>query len=226
MSMRPANLKQAVSLAATALATGVMPQAMPRDPARDAALRALAAVAGERGWGLSVLRDVAGAQAELLFPGGEAELVEAWSDLCDRDMLAHMQDTPEPRLSLRVREALLYRLPLDEAMRRAASRGVSAQLVGGGQAAFRRGWMRTVNAIWMAARDESSGATYLTKRLTLAQVYGATFLYWLAGVPDEAALAAFVDRRLACVRRLGQARGLVVGRVMGLMGLIRPQAAG
>ena len=221
MSMRPDNLKQAVSLAATALATGVMPQAMPRHSERDSALRALAAVAGERGWGVSVLRDVAGSEAELLFPGGEMELVEAWSDLCDRDMLARMQETSEPRLSLRVREALLCRLPMDEAVRRAAARGVSAQLVGGGQAAFRRGWMRTVNAIWMAARDESSGATYLTKRLTLAQVYGASFLFWLAGAPDAAALAAFVDRRLACVRRLGQARE----RVMALIGFTRPQAA-
>jgi ubiquinone biosynthesis protein COQ9 len=226
MSIRSANLKQAVSLAAMALATGIMPQPMFRDPERDAALRALAAVAGQRGWALSVLRDVAGDEAELLFPGGEIELVEAWSDLCDRDMLARMQDTSDPRLSLRVREALLSRLPMDDTTRSAAVRGVSAQLVGGGQAAFRRGWMRTVNAIWMAARDESSGATYLTKRLTLAQVYGATFLYWLAGASDEAALAAFVDRRLACVRRLGQARGQIAGRVMGLMGLVRPQAAG
>lgn len=111
MSMGAGKISQAISLAVATLAAGIMPAPLERDPARDEILRKMAAVAGERGWGMDVLLRVAGPDADLLFPGGSAELVEAWFDLCDRDMLEAMWNTEEePRLSQRVRQALLYRL--------------------------------------------------------------------------------------------------------------------
>ena len=200
------KVEQAISLAVAGLATSSVPAPIERDVVRDTALKKLAAVAGERGWSVSVLRDVAGAEADLLFPGGAVEMVEAWSDLCDREMVAAMLDTAEPRLSQRVRQALLLRLPADTAMRAGARSGFAALATPCARGALRRSLMRTINAIWQAAQDDSSGLTYVTKRLTLGGVYGATLLYWLARGQDEVALAAFVDRRLADVLRLGKLR--------------------
>lgn len=206
------RVEQAVSLAVAGLATGSMPYPITRDAVRDAALRKLAAVAGERGWSIAVLRDVAGPEADLFFPGGAVEMVEAWSDLCDREMIAAMQETAEPRLSQRVRQAILLRLPADSAMRTGAARGFAVLATPCARGVLRRSLMRTINAIWQAAQDESSGMTYVTKRLTLGAVYGTTLIYWLARGQDRAALAAFVDRRLAGVLRLGRLRARLGGR--------------
>lgn len=214
------RVEQAVSLAVAGLATGSMPYPIERDAVRDTALRKLAAVAGERGWSVAVLRDVAGPDADLLFPGGAVEMVEAWSDLCDREMVRAMQDTAEPRLSQRVRQALLLRLPTESAVRMGARSGFATLANPCARGALHRSLMRTVNAIWQAAQDESSGMTYVTKRLTLGAVYSATLLYWLARGQDESALAAFIDRRLAGVLRLGRLRA----RLSGLRAATSPVA--
>ncbi|MPQ74127.1 ubiquinone biosynthesis protein COQ9 [Acetobacter senegalensis] len=211
MSGWSGKVQQAVSLAVAGLATSSMPAAIERDPVRDTALKKLASVAGERGWSLAVLRDVAGPEADLLFPGGAVEMVEAWSDLCDRDMIAAMADTEEPRLSQRVKQALLLRLPVDPAMRSGAKTGFGVLAAPCGRGALRRSLMRTVNALWQAAQDDSSGMTYMTKRLTLGTVYGATLLYWLSRGQNEADLAAFVERRLAGVLRLGRLKARLTG---------------
>lgn len=204
MSLLPGKLEQALSLAVATLAAGVMPAPMERDAERDDAVRKLAAVAGECGWSMHTLRAVAGPNADLLFPAGEVDLLEAWSDLCDRSMLEAMQDTLEPRLSLRVRQAILLRLPPNEQRRQAARRGMAVFLSLRGQKAFRRSWVRTVNAIWQAAQDDSTGLTYVSKRLTLGGLYASVFLYWLSRGGDAAGFGAFVDRRLADVLRIGR----------------------
>lgn len=204
MSMLPGKIEQALSLAVAALAAGVMPAPMERDEDRDEALRKLAAVAGEVGWSKATLKASAGADADLLFPAGVVEMVEAWSDLCDRSMVEAMLDTEEPRLSQRVRQAILLRLPPDEKRRTAAVRGMTVFLSIKGQKAFRRAWLRTVNAIWQAAQDDATGLTYISKRVTLGGLYASVFLYWLARGNDVAGLEAFVDRRLADVLRIGR----------------------
>ena len=82
-----------------------------------------------------------------------------------------------------------------------------------GQVVFRRAWMRSVNALWQAAQDDSAGVAYVTKRLTLGNIYALSFLYWLARGQDAAAMAAFVDRQLALVLRFGRFRAkLAAGR--------------
>ncbi len=212
MSTGAGKISQAISLAVATLAAGIMPAPLERDPARDEILRKMAAVAGEQGWGKTVLLQVAGPDADLLFPGGSAELVEAWFDLCDRDMLEAMWDTEEEsRLSQRVRQALLYRLPVDEAVRSATRKGLSVLLAPCEGKALRRSMMRTINAIWQAAQDDSSGLTYVTKRLSLGGVYASVLLYWLARGDNEATLAAFVDRRLADVLRFGRIKARMGG---------------
>ena len=65
----------------------------------------------------------------------------------------------------------------------------------------------TVDAIWYAAGDTATDFSFYTKRATLAGIYAATLLYWLEDrSPGFADTRAFLDRRLAEVARIGQAR--------------------
>jgi ubiquinone biosynthesis protein COQ9 len=65
----------------------------------------------------------------------------------------------------------------------------------------------TVDGIWYAAGDSATDFSFYTKRATLAGIYAATLLYWLEDrSPGFADTRAFLDRRLAEVARIGQAR--------------------
>jgi ubiquinone biosynthesis protein COQ9 len=56
-------------------------------------------------------------------------------------------------------------------------------------------------------------------------VYSATLLFWLRDdSEDGAATAAFLDRRLAGVARIGKLRGRFEGRLAGLRERLRPAA--
>ncbi|NHO18806.1 hypothetical protein GOB90_07420 [Acetobacter oeni] len=188
----------------------LVPVLLPRRPdvsaERDAALWALASRAGATGWTIPALRDSAGPDADLLFPGGQTELIEAWADLVDREMLRRMESRAEkePRLSWRVRSAVLERLAVLEPYREAERRTVATvalPCVGHGG----RILSRTINAIWTAAEDDAAGITWATKRVSLAGVYMPTFMAWLGGA-DEEAVARILDAGLAGVRRIGDAK--------------------
>ena len=65
----------------------------------------------------------------------------------------------------------------------------------------------TVDGIWYAAGDASTDFSFYTKRATLAGVYSATLMYWLEDRSEDFAdTRAFIDRRLADIARLGEAR--------------------
>jgi ubiquinone biosynthesis protein COQ9 len=84
----------------------------------------------------------------------------------------------------------------------------------------------TVDGIWYAAGDSATDFSFYTKRATLAGIYAATVLYWLEDhSPGFADTHAFLDRRLADVARLGQARQRVqsaLDRLPNPLRLLRP----
>jgi ubiquinone biosynthesis protein COQ9 len=183
-----------------------------RSPERDAAIDALLPQVATRGWTFQALRDGlcdSGGDpqdAELLFPGGAADMIEAFCDLADRRMEA-AADVAGLRVSQRVRAVLALRLrqnaPAREAIRRALA--ILALPRHAGLAA--RITARTVDAIWHAAGDRSADMSWYSKRAILAVVYAATLLFWLRdGSEDAADTLAFLDRRLAGVSRLGKWR--------------------
>ena len=178
-------------------------------PERDAALDLLLAVRPFPGWHLAGLIAAAGPDADLLFPGGQLDLIEAYCDLADRRMEAGAAefDMSALRVPARVRAVVALRLaqnrPHKDAVRRAV--GVLARPGNLGLAA--RCTARTVDAIWHAAGDASVDFSWYTKRAILAGVYGTTLLYWLRDASeDDAATLAFLDRRLADVGRIGRLR--------------------
>ena len=173
-----------------------------RSDERDAAIDALLAVVPFEGWTIAALCRAAGPDADLLFPGGAIDMVEAFCDLADRRMGGPY---PEPRLPDRVRAVIAARLTQNRPYKEAIRRGLAVMAAHPGIGA--RCTARTVDAIWHAAGDRSADFSWYTKRAILTGVYGATLLYWLRddSEADEATLA-FLDRRLAGVGQIGKLR--------------------
>ena len=192
-----------------------MMQAPERSAERDAALDAVLAQVPQLGWTMAALRaglEASGGDpldAELLFPGGVPDMIEAFIDLIDRRVAeaAARTDLTVLRIPARVRAVILLRLEQHsehrEAIRRAAA--VLANPCHARLAA--RCAARTADAIWYAAGDRTSDFSWYTKRATVAAVYGATLLFWLRDMDgDDTATRAFLDRRLAGVARVHKFR--------------------
>ena len=84
----------------------------------------------------------------------------------------------------------------------------------------------TVDGIWYAAGDSATDFSFYSKRATLAGIYAATLLYWLGDrSPGFSDTRAFLDRRLAGVARLGDARHRLqtaLDRLPNPLRLLRP----
>ena len=205
-----------------------------RSADRDAALALVLAHVPAHGWGWRALQaglgeaghtaESARLEAELLFPGGAIDMVECLIDLADRDMarIAAEPGFAELRTTGRVKALVLGRLaalaPHREAVRRAL--GVLAlprhARVAAGSLA------RTADEIWHLAGDASADFSWYTKRAILAGVYSATLLFWLRDdSADGTATAAFLDRRLQGVGRIGKLRGKVEARLGAGLATIR-----
>ena len=185
------------------------PGPIERGEERDAALLAMIPLVPELGWSVRAVRAAAGPDADLLFPGGPVEMVEAHSDLGDRRMEQGAQAIAETRLSGRVRAIILLRLEQSAGEREAIRRGLSILSLPGNRMAALRSLARTVDAIWYAAGDQSADSSWYSKRAILSGIYSATLLFWLrdeSGGPDT---EAFLDRRLAGLARFGRASGRV-----------------
>ena len=186
-----------------------------RSPERDAALTATLPYVAEYGWTLRALRAGlrdSGADpqdAELLFPGGTADLLELFIDLEDRQMAAAMaaRDLSGLHLAGRVRLAVALRLEAARPHRAAVRRALALLALPRHACLAARSLARTVDAIWHAAGDRSADFAWYTKRFILAAIYGSTLLFWLRdNGPDDAATLAFLDRRLADHARFHQAQ--------------------
>ncbi len=186
-----------------------------RSAERDAALLAMLPYVGRFGWTTVALRRGlrdAGADpgdAELLFPGGTAALVEAWIDLEDREMAAAMaaRDLSGLRLPERVRLAVALRFELARPHRAAVRRAASVLALPRNAGLAMRSLARTVDAIWHAAGDRSADFAWYTKRFILAAIYASSLLFWLRDDSgDDAATLAFLDRRLADHARFHKAQ--------------------
>ncbi|MGI3777398.1 MAG: COQ9 family protein [Janthinobacterium lividum] len=179
-----------------------------RSAERDAAIDALLDVVPFPGWTMAALQGAAGPDADLLFPGGAADLVEAYVDLADRRTVegAGALGLESMRVPARVRALVAERLRRARPHREAVARAMAVLAASPGLAA--RCTARTVDAIWFAAGDGAADLSWYTKRLILAGVYGSTLLVWLGdGSGDDAASLAFLDRRLGDVRRMGRVMG-------------------
>lgn len=198
-----------------------------RSPERDAAIDALLPNVPFDGWTYLALRrglasiGMAPDEAELLFPGGASDMIEAFCDLADRRMQAACaeQDWSETRLPARVRAAIVLRLEQNRANKEAVRRAMGVLALPRHARLAARCTARTVDAVWHAAGDRSADFSWYTKRATLTAICTATVLYWLRDTSeDDAATHAFLDRRLAGIGRVGRLRR----RADAMVGRFRP----
>lgn len=142
------------------------------------------------------------------FPGGAIDAIILHSAIADQDMLtafAALDPAPE-KIHLMIRSLILIRLeqaaPHKEAVRRALTvLALPTNAIVSGKALY-----RTVDAMWRAAGQRDTDFSFYTKRATLAGVYSATLLAWIADTSgDMMAIEAFLDRRLKDVARIPQA---------------------
>ena len=143
-----------------------------------------------------------------LFPRGAIDAIVLYSRLADSEMVAAFEGLPEKptKVHLAIRSLILLRLESaqqsKDAVRRALTRlalpahaKLSAELL-----------YETVDAMWRAAGQTDTGFSFYTRRATLAAVYSATLLAWLAdNSGDMAKTVAFLDRRLANVASIPKA---------------------
>jgi ubiquinone biosynthesis protein COQ9 len=192
-----------------------MVHAPERSPERDAAIAAMLPNVPFDGWTYRALRSglasigVPADDAELLFPGGAADMIEAFCDWADRRMEyeAATQDLAAKRLHERVRAVIALRLVQNRPHKEAIRRAVALLALPQNARLAAACTARTVDAIWHAAGDRSADFSWYTKRAILGAVYGVTLLYWLRDSSEEDAdTLAFLDRRLAGVGQIGSLR--------------------
>jgi ubiquinone biosynthesis protein COQ9 len=195
-----------------------MIRAPERNPGRDAAIRAMLPHVPLDGWTMRALSAGLGALGEPLeagfdlFPDGPIGMFEAWCDLADREMEAAASGPdgiPENLgLAARVRALVALRLRQLKPHREALKRGLALLAGAGRLPAAARIMARTVDSIWAAAGERATDFSWYTKRASLAAIYAATLLYWLADESEEGdATLAFFDRRLAELATIGRLRG-------------------
>jgi ubiquinone biosynthesis protein COQ9 len=188
--------------------------ALERSAERDAAIAAALPHVPFDGWTRRALRagladiGVAPEDAELLFPGGAGDMIEAFCDWADRRMTEGAASLdPTMRLHRRVRTVIALRLEQNRPHKEAIRRAMALLMLPGHARLAAACTARTVDAIWHAAGDRSADFSWYSKRAILAGVYGATVLYWLRDPgEDDAPTLGFLDRRLAGVARIGAVR--------------------
>ncbi|HWB49015.1 MAG TPA: COQ9 family protein [Stellaceae bacterium] len=167
------------------------------------------------GWSRAALRLAArqlgmpAAEAEALFPRGAPDLVAAFSRWADRRMLDRFEAEPigETGTAARIGRALELRFAVVTPWREAVRRALSVLALPPHAALGARLIYETIDGIWYAAGDTATDFSFYTKRATLAAIYGAALMYWLEDRSDDfSETRAFIDRRLADVARLGEAR--------------------
>lgn len=147
-----------------------------------------------------------------LFPGGVADLVTAFIQHIDQEMLHAYAALPEPPQKVRQRMTTLIQLrlaamaPHKEAVRRLSGWFALPFHVSHGA----RSVSNTADIMWQAAGDNATDFNWYTKRAMLAGVYSTTLLYWLNDESnDMAATHAFLDRRINNVMAIEKAKGKV-----------------
>ena len=197
-----------------------------RSAERDAAIVALLPHVPFDGWTRRALRaglsdiDVDPEEAEQLFPGGAADMIETFCDWADRRMEEAAATLDRSmRLHERVRAAVALRLEQNRPYKEAIRRALALLALPGHARLAAACTARTVDAVWHAADDRSADFSWYTKRAILAAVYAATILYWLRDTSeDDAATLSFLDRRLAGIGRVGTVRR----RIETAVGRLRP----
>jgi ubiquinone biosynthesis protein COQ9 len=201
---------------------------LPPDPTldemRDALAPLVASNAAFDGWTPAAV-DAAAAQigidadvARLAFPGGAADMIDAWFAHVDRAMLAALPPETLGAMKIRARIAALVEARLNilapdrEALRRALAILAMPQNAVRG---LKLGW-RSADTMWRAAGDTATDFNHYSKRTLLAGIYAATIAVFLDDESEgQADSRAFLGRRIDDVMRFETAKAKWTGGGVG-----------
>lgn len=138
-------------------------------------------------------------RAELCFPGGAVDMIDAWFDSIDRSMAGAFP--PERigavKIRQRIHDLVLYRIeairPHKEALRRAQAILAQPQ---NALAAAKLAW-RAADRMWRIGGDQSTDFNHYTKRGILSALYMSTMLVFLDDATEDLAeTRGFLARRI------------------------------
>lgn len=157
------------------------------------------------------------------------DMIAAWIARIDADMAQALPATRLGNLPIRERIRSLVQFRLDavagreEALRRALA--IMAMPQNAGRTA-RLSWS-SADRMWRLAGDTAADFNHYTKRATLAALYGATLLVFVADESEgKGETRAFLDRRIAGVMRFEKAKARLLrpGRQLQPHPAARPAA--
>ena len=175
------------------------------DDKKQAIVRAAISHVAFDGWSMAAIEMAADAcdiprdEIDIILPNGVDEAIALYAKLADGDMVAAYQalDPMPEKTHLKIRALILCRLSLAMAHKQSVAKTLSylarpAQAKRGTQMLY-----DTIDCMWRSAGDDTTDISFYSKRATLAAVYSATLLAFLAeDSPDMAKTEAFLDRRL------------------------------
>lgn len=188
----------------------IEPEEMTLDELREAIAPLAASHAAFDGWTDKAIASAAAEigvpadRAQLVFPGGAPQMIDAWFDAIDVGMATDYPPdrTAGMKIRDRIRSLVMHRIeashPHKEALRRAVAILAMPQ---NAPLAARLAW-RAVDRMWRIAGDTSADFNHYTKRATLLGVYSSTLMVYLDDdSADLAATRAFLDRRIEGVMK-------------------------
>ena len=175
---------------------------------RDALLPHLLDAIAADGWTRRAYEQAAAVDPAIrhLFADGIDQVADHFAFWADRQMETRLDGVDLGSLRVRDRIALLVRTRLEALApyREVVRREAAWSLLAGPDRAPRLLW-RTADRMWRLAGDTATDLNHYSKRALLAGVLVSTTICWLGDdTPDHAATAAFLDRRIDEVLRLGK----------------------
>ena len=135
-----------------------------------------------------------------LFPRGAIDAIALHSRLADAEMVSAFNALPETpqKIHLAIRALILLRLEYAQQNKDAVRRALTMLALPAHAKLSAKLLYETVDAMWRAVGQTDTGFSFYSRRATLAAVYSATLLAWLAdNSGDMGQTVAFLDRRLA-----------------------------
>jgi ubiquinone biosynthesis protein COQ9 len=139
------------------------------------------------------------------FPRGAIDAIVLHSRLADQSMVdafLELPDRPE-KVHLTIRSLVLLRLEIAQPDKDAVRRALSLLAMPVNAKLSAKLLYETVDSMWRAAGQRDTNFSFYSKRGTLAAVYSATMLAWLADNSINLdKTIGFLDRRLADVAQI------------------------
>ena len=182
-------------------------------------LRAALTVAPFEGWTIRTLEKAAekcgipAIDAHRAFPSGVIQCLNLFNQDADAAMLtalAKEYNLSSMKIRERIATGVMVRLTQNLAHREAIRRGLAYYALPWNIPHGTKALYHTVDAMWIAAGDQSTDFNFYTKRGLLAKVYLTTLLHWLNDESNEQQeTRAFLMRRIEDVMQIQKVKGKI-----------------